>query len=57
MGVVPIFGLVAILAVIGLLNSFRKRNPLGIIFAFGTAAVFGWFAIMTAIHHGIPVAH
>ncbi|MEH6940387.1 DUF2759 domain-containing protein [Bacillus sp. JJ722] len=57
MGIVPIFGLVAILAIIGLLNSFRKRNPLGIIFAFGTAAVFGWFAIMTAIHHGVPLAH
>ncbi|MGM9926246.1 MAG: DUF2759 domain-containing protein [Bacillus sp. (in: firmicutes)] len=57
MGIVFIFGLVAILAIVGLFNSFKTKNPLGIFFAFGTAAVFGWFAVMTAIHHGVPIAH
>ncbi|MGM7681555.1 DUF2759 domain-containing protein [Cytobacillus sp. Hm23] len=58
MGLVFIFGLVTILAAIGVVSSFKNKNFLGLFFAFGTVAVFGFFTVMTVINHGYPaVAH
>ncbi|WP_428909109.1 DUF2759 domain-containing protein [Niallia sp. Krafla_26] len=57
MGTVIIFLLVAILAAIGLLRSLKSKNILGILFAFGTFAVFGWFSIMTFLNSGFPATH
>ncbi|GAA0345780.1 DUF2759 family protein [Bacillus carboniphilus] len=56
-GLVIIFALVTILAAIGLFTSLKNKNLLGIVFGFGTLAVFGWFTIMTFIHSGYPTAH
>jgi hypothetical protein len=57
MGLVVIFGLVTILAIFGFIRSLKEKNLLGAFFAFGTLAVFGWFAVMTVLHHGFPTAH
>ncbi|WP_108670807.1 DUF2759 domain-containing protein [Peribacillus acanthi] len=57
MGLVVIFGLVTILSAIGTISSLKNKNFLGLFFAVGTLAVFGWFTVMTAINHGVPVAH
>jgi hypothetical protein len=57
MGTVVIFGLVTILAIFGLLRSLKDKNFLGAFFAFGTLAVFGWFTVMTVLHHGFPTGH
>jgi uncharacterized membrane protein len=57
MGLVIIFALVTIFAVFGALRSIRTKNLLGIFFALGTVAVFGWFTIMTVLNHGFPTAH
>ena len=54
MGTVIIFLLVAILAAVGLIRSLKSKNILGILFAFGTLTVFGWFSIMTFINSGFP---
>ncbi|MFJ7746170.1 DUF2759 domain-containing protein [Peribacillus sp. NPDC097295] len=52
-----IFGLVAIMGVAAVVTTIKKRNFLGFIFAAGSAAVFGWFTVMTIINSGFPVAH
>ncbi|WP_153123501.1 DUF2759 domain-containing protein [Peribacillus tepidiphilus] len=57
MGLVFIFGLVSLLAVFAAFSALKNKNFLGLFFAAGTVAVFGWFTIMTVIHHGYPVAH
>jgi len=57
MGLVIIFSLVTLLAVYGIIRSLREKNILGMLFGLGTAAVFGWFTVMTVLHHGYPVAH
>ncbi|MCM3596216.1 DUF2759 domain-containing protein [Metabacillus idriensis] len=57
MGLVIIFALVTLLSAYGLYRSFKGKNVLGIVFAGGTLAVFGWFTFMTIIHHGFPTAH
>ncbi|QGQ47259.1 DUF2759 domain-containing protein [Metabacillus sediminilitoris] len=57
MGTVVIFGLVTILAIFGLLRSLKDKNFFGAFFAFGTLAVFGWFTVMTVLHHGFPTGH
>ncbi|MBM7660853.1 hypothetical protein JOC85_001625 [Bacillus mesophilus] len=57
MGLIIIFALVTLLSVVGLVRSLREKNMLAIAFAAGTLAVFGWFTVMTIIHHGYPVAH
>jgi hypothetical protein len=56
-GLVIIFSLVTLLALYGVIRSLREKNILGLLFGLGTAAVFGWFTIMTVLHHGYPVAH
>ncbi|WP_243290548.1 DUF2759 domain-containing protein [Bacillus sp. FJAT-47783] len=57
MGLVIIFTLVTLLGVVGMFRTIKEKNVLGLLFAFGTVAVFGWFTVMTFIHHGYPVAH
>ncbi|GMB07634.1 uncharacterized protein DUF2759 [Thermolongibacillus altinsuensis] len=57
MGLVIIFSLITLLALYGVIRSFREKNFLGVLFGLGTAAVFGWFTIMTVLHHGYPTAH
>ena len=52
-----IFGLVAILAVIGTFQAIKEKNPLSVIFNLLSAAVFGWFTIMTIINSGYPPVH
>jgi uncharacterized membrane protein len=57
MGLVIIFGLVAILALVATVRAFKSKNFLGLLFAGGSAVVFGWFTVMTIINSGYPVAH
>ncbi|WP_409301670.1 DUF2759 domain-containing protein [Peribacillus sp. SCS-155] len=52
-----IFGLVTILALFATISSLKNKNLLGLVFAAGSTAVFGWFTVMTIWHHGFPVAH
>ncbi|MBT2574429.1 DUF2759 domain-containing protein [Bacillus sp. ISL-51] len=54
---VVIFGLVALLAVLGVLRAVRQRNILGFLFAGATLCVFGWFAVMTVVNSGYPTVH
>ncbi|MEK3890739.1 DUF2759 domain-containing protein [Bacillus sp. FSL K6-3431] len=49
MGTVIIFLLVAILAVFGTISALKNKNLLGIVFGFGTVAVFGFFAVASLI--------
>lgn len=49
-----IFGLVTILAVFGTFQAFKEKNVLGIVFNFGTFAVFGFFTVMTIVNQGFP---
>lgn len=55
MGLVIIFTLVAILAGIGGFRALKNKNFLGAFWGVAAFFVFGWFVIMTVIHHGIPV--
>ncbi|PLR76497.1 DUF2759 domain-containing protein [Bacillus canaveralius] len=57
MGLVIIFALVTLLAGYASYTSLKNKNLLGLFFALGTFVVFGWFSIMTVIHHGFPTAH
>jgi len=57
MGLIIIFALVTLLSLVGTIRSLRDKNLLGVAFAGGTLVVFGWFTVMTIIHHGYPVAH
>lgn len=57
MGLVIIFALVTLLSLYSTFSALKNKNLLGIIFGGGTLLVFGWFTIMTVIHHGYPVAH
>lgn len=52
-----IFGLVSILGLFAIFTSVKNKNYLGLIFAAGSTAVFGWFAIMTILNNGFPVSH
>ncbi|MFC4182681.1 DUF2759 domain-containing protein [Saccharococcus thermophilus] len=54
MGTVIIFALIALLALYGVVRTLRSKNILGFIFGLGAFAVFGWFVVMTILHHGIP---
>ncbi|WP_078413760.1 DUF2759 domain-containing protein [Priestia abyssalis] len=57
MGLMVIFALTAILALYGAFTALRNKNFLGVGFALATVAVFGWFTVMTLLHHGFPAAH
>jgi uncharacterized membrane protein len=54
MGVVIIFGLVTIMALFSSIRTLKAKNLLGIVFSVGSLGVFGWFTIMTILHHGYP---
>ena len=51
---IVIFGLVVILAAIGTFQAIKEKNVLGVLFNFGTFAVFGFFVVMTVINQGYP---
>lgn len=53
---VLIFGLIAILAAIGTVQTLKNKEILGFLFNFGTFAIFGGFAVATAITQGFPPA-
>ncbi|MBT2687086.1 DUF2759 domain-containing protein [Bacillus sp. ISL-47] len=57
MGLPIIFALVAVLAAFGAISALKNKNFLGLFFAAGTLAVFGWFAVMTLINSGYPAVH
>ncbi len=52
-----IFGLVAIFGVIGIFQSIKEKNILGVVFNLAAAGVFGWFVIMTVLNQGYPPTH
>lgn len=52
-----IFVLTTLLGVFAAISSFRNKNILGIGFSVLTFGVFGWFTVMTIIHHGYPAVH
>lgn len=49
-----IFGLVTLLAVVGTYQAFKEKNVLGVLFNFGTFAVFGFFTVATIVFQGFP---
>ncbi|TAA70661.1 DUF2759 domain-containing protein [Planococcus salinarum] len=51
---VIIFGLIAILAAVGTVQTLKNKEVLGFLFNFGTFAIFGAFAVATAITQGFP---
>ncbi|MCM3611259.1 DUF2759 domain-containing protein [Planococcus sp. MERTA32b] len=51
---VIIFALIAVLAAIGTVQTLKNKEVLGFLFNFGTLAIFGGFAIATAITQGFP---
>ena len=51
-----IFGLIAILAAVGTLQTLKNKEILGFLFNFGTLVVFGGFTIATLITQGYPPA-
>jgi hypothetical protein len=55
MGLVIIFTLITILAAIGAYRSLKSKNFLGTFWGAASFLVFGWFVVMTVIHHGVPV--
>lgn len=52
MGLVIIFGLVAILAGYGTYTSFKNKNVLGLVLGASSFLIFGWFAVMTVLKSG-----
>lgn len=51
-----IFGLTAILAAIGTVQTLKNKEILGFLFNFGTFVIFGGFTIATLITQGYPPA-
>ncbi|WP_070120676.1 DUF2759 domain-containing protein [Bacillus marinisedimentorum] len=49
MGLVIIFGLVTIIALLGFFREIRRKNFLAVVFTVLTVAVFGWFTINTLV--------
>lgn len=49
-----IFGLIAILAVVGTVQALKERNIISILFNLGAAVVFGGFTLATIIFQGYP---
>lgn len=57
MGLMIILGLTTLLGIFAAISSLHNKNFLGVGFAVATFAVFGWFTVMTILHHGYPAAH
>ena len=49
-----IFGLIAVLAAIGSVQTLKNKEILGFLFNFGTFLIFGAFAVATVITQGYP---
>ena len=49
-----IFGLTAIVAAVGTVQTFKNKEVLGFLFNFGTLVIFGGFTIATLITGGYP---
>lgn len=49
-----IFGLIAVLAAIGSVQTLKNKEILGFLFNFGTFVIFGAFTVATIITHGYP---
>lgn len=49
-----IFGLIAILAAVGTVQTFKNKQILGLLFNFGTFVIFGGFTVATLITQGFP---
>ncbi|MEK9198668.1 DUF2759 domain-containing protein [Ureibacillus sp. 179-F W5.1 NHS] len=49
-----IFALVAIFAVVNLFQAIKEKNILALVFSIATAAIFGWFVVMTVLNQGYP---
>ncbi|MTD29955.1 DUF2759 domain-containing protein [Planomicrobium sp. YIM 101495] len=49
-----IFGLVAVFAAIGTVQTLKQKDLLGLVFNFGTLVVFGGFTVATLITQGYP---
>ncbi|MGE7623660.1 DUF2759 domain-containing protein [Viridibacillus sp. NPDC096237] len=49
-----IFGLVAILGLVGTVQAIKEKSILGIAFNFAAFVVFGWFVFMTVLNQGYP---
>ena len=51
-----IFGLIAIFAAVGTVQTFKKKQVLGFLFNLGTFVIFGAFTVATIITQGYPPA-
>jgi len=49
-----IFALVAIFAVVNFFQAIKEKNVLSLVFSLATAAIFGWFVVMTILNQGYP---
>ncbi|TWT26147.1 DUF2759 domain-containing protein [Planomicrobium sp. CPCC 101110] len=49
-----IFGLIAIFAAVGTVQTFKQKQVLGFLFNFGTFVIFGAFTVATIITQGYP---
>lgn len=49
-----IFGLIAIFAAVGTVQTFKKKQVLAFLFNFGTFVIFGAFTVATIITQGYP---
>lgn len=49
-----IFGLIAVLAAIGSVQTLKNKEILGFLFNFGTFLIFGAFTVATIITQGYP---
>ncbi|MBB5180859.1 uncharacterized PurR-regulated membrane protein YhhQ (DUF165 family) [Planomicrobium koreense] len=49
-----IFGLIAVLAAIGSVQTLKNKEILGFLFNFGTFVIFGAFTVATIITQGYP---
>lgn len=54
MGLVIIFAFITILSAFGAFRSIKSKNFLGAFWGATSFLVFGWFVIMTLLHHGVP---
>ncbi len=52
-----IFGLIAILSVVGTFQAIKEKNFLSVVFNVASAAIFGWFVVMTVLNSGYPPVH
>jgi hypothetical protein len=54
MGLVIIFAIVTILALFAAFRALKNKNLLAAFWGAASFLVFGWFVVMTFLHHGVP---